>query len=217
MSWTKKRNRRSARKLPSRRQSIICEPCERRVLLAYNWLNETDPNNGFAAFGANENAARAVVHRALADWEAIIPNFNYAGGGNIMNLNISVGNLGVGARGQTGNIVLNAGGQPISANITLDDDGGGAGWYFDPQSADDAEFTTLTTGYEAAAPGVATFDLYRTITHELGHANGIILGGAAAIMNFATDTGLIDAVDHVSHLWSMKALLWVVFPYIPTI
>ncbi|MBA3480419.1 MAG: hypothetical protein H0T51_01260 [Pirellulales bacterium] len=86
---------------------------------------------------------------------------------------------------------------PTSANISLDDDGGGFndslggagdGWFFDQTPLDDAEFTSIANSAEGGAghafqssfvdvatPNLNFNDFYRTIVHEIGHALGIYL------------------------------------------
>lgn len=86
---------------------------------------------------------------------------------------------------------------PVSANILLDDDGGGFndslggvgdGWFFDQTPLDDAEFTAIVNSAEngTGAAFQASFvdvttgnlnynDFYRTIVHEIGHAMGLYL------------------------------------------
>ncbi len=71
----------------------------------------------------------------------------------------------------------------MSADITLDDNGGGIGWFFDPTPLDDAEFTAIAnSGSTGTGPSFhASFvdiaggysDFYRTIVHEIGHAVGL--------------------------------------------
>jgi len=189
-----------------RRKGPLIEQLEQRVLLStIIWTNRgvnggPDTDNFAATYGANAEVARAIVDRAIDDWETVIENFNYAGGGNTFTLNISATDLGGGSRGATSGIGVDPDGKPTSANIQLDDDGGGAGWYFDASTADDAEFTTLLSQFTAnGSNALGGNDFYRTIVHEIGHAVGIVTGGAQAINSFLTACGT-DAVDGSSTL-----------------
>jgi hypothetical protein len=163
----------------------------RQVLSTILWTNRgdnggADTDNFEAVYGAaTAPIARSIVDRAINDWEEVIVAFNYPGGGNTYTLEISAADLGGGGRGVTFNINYNAAGQPFDAEITMDDNGGGAGWYFDPNIADDAEFTTLLNSFTANGPNaLGGNDFYRTILHEIGHAVGILIDGPAAIMSF---------------------------------
>jgi Ca2+-binding RTX toxin-like protein len=154
-------------------QVLCCEPLEERKLLStITWTNRVTGDNFGTYFGTNANQARAIVDRAISDWEAIIINFNYSGGGNTFSLNLSAGLLSTGTRGGTNVDSVDASGKPTAATIVLDNDGGGSGWFFDPTTADDSEFPTLETAYDAKGT-MTTFDLYRTALHEIGHAVGI--------------------------------------------
>src|SRR5690606_20788274 len=70
--------------------------------------------------------------------------------------------------------------------IFLDDNGGGDGWFFDETPLDDIEFTSIADSFQASFVDASTVgqtrqnDFYRTITHEIGHALGVLLGGATA-------------------------------------
>lgn len=171
----------------------------RQVLSTILWTNRgdnggADTDNFEAVYGAaTAPIARSIVDRAINDWEEVIVAFNYPGGGNTYTLEISAADLGGGGRGVTFNINYNAAGQPFDAEITMDDNGGGAGWYFDPNIADDAEFTTLLNSFTANGPNaLGGNDFYRTILHEIGHAVGILIDGPAAIMSFLGAPGPED-------------------------
>ncbi len=135
------------------------------------------------------------------DWQRVIDNFNYDGGGNTFSVTVTAADQGGGGRGVTNNILRNNATQkkPIAADIQMDDDGGGSGWYFDPVpwlsalSPDDGEFTTLLTPF-TADNGTMGNDFYRTIVHELGHAMGIRddANGYLRIGELLQDTGFAD-------------------------
>ncbi len=191
------------------RRPLGVESLETRSLLAIIlWTDRgdnggADTDNFVANYGAaNAPIARAIVDRAIDDWEAVIVNFNYAGGGNTYSLEIDAGNLGGGGRGVANNINYNAAGKPINADIRMDDNGGGAGWYFDTGIFDDAEFPTLLNAFAANGPNALNGnDFYRTIVHEIGHAVGILIDGPAAIMNFMGAAGPADPNDGGSNLF----------------
>jgi hypothetical protein len=190
-----------------------CEPLEKRVLLStINWTNKgtamVDSDNFNATYGGNSTVARAIVQRAIDDWERVIVDFNYAGGGNTFSVEIDAAPIS--GRGVTFNLTADAAGKMTSADITMDDNGGGLGWYFDPVIGsatvpDDGEFTNLSSPFEASFTGVGGAndddDFYRTIAHELGHAlgifvnNGGIIAGVPAILGFLTDTNIDDPLD----------------------
>jgi acrosin len=147
------------------------------LLSTINWTNRVVSDN-FGIYGANTAVARTIVDRAIADWERIIVDFNYSGGGNTYNLTLSAGPIS--GRGVTGSITRNNAVEkkPTSAVITIDDDAQGGGWYFDPVIGtstvpDDGEFTTLLSPF-AAQNAVTDNDFYRTVVHEIGHAMGIL-------------------------------------------
>jgi Ca2+-binding RTX toxin-like protein len=187
----------------------LLESLEDRTLLSIIlWTNRggpgSDTDNFQATYGslATATTARAIVDRAINDWQTVIQNFNYAGGGNTYSLTINAMNLGDGGRGVTTGIATDAAGKPTSATITMDDDGGGAGWFFDTTPNDDAEFTILLNAFAANGPNTLNGnDFYRTIVHEMGHAMGIVQGGAQAINTFLTNSGFLDPVDGVSTLF----------------
>jgi hypothetical protein len=185
---------------PSR---AACETLEWRTLLStIVWTNRA-VSDGFAIFGTNEARARAIADRAIDDWERVIVNFNQQGGGNTFNVQIDASLLGGNTRSVTNNVETLAG-KPVSADVTLDDNGGGTGWYFDPAIGtanlpDDWEFVNLTNRFHASFTGSAgaadDHDFYRSVVHELGHALGLQVGGGLLINNFLTDTNLDDPLD----------------------
>jgi hypothetical protein len=155
------------------------ESLESRTLLAIDWVNRGTLGNDsddFEEFYGATNAAiaRTIVDEAILDWEAVITNSN-------LSLEIFAGSLP--GRGRTENVTF-VNGLPTSADITLDDNGQGNGWYFDLTPQDDAEFTALAnSGFNGTGPAFhASFvdvdgghaDFYRTIVHEIGHAVGLI-------------------------------------------
>ncbi len=173
---------------------------DRRVLSTINWVNRGTTDN-FGVYGGNANLARDIVDRAIVDWQRVIDNFNYAEGGNTFSVTVTAADQGGGGRGVTNNILRNNATQkkPVAANIQMDDNGGGSGWYFDPVpwanavSPDDGEFTMLLTPFTADNGNVGN-DFYRTIVHELGHAMGLgdDTNGYLRIADFLEDAGFDD-------------------------
>jgi len=198
----------------SRRRLFTVETFESRTLLStIVWSNmgsamsDTDSFN--AIYGTNAAAARTIVQTAIQAWEQVIQNFNYANVGtpgnaptaNTYTLNISAADLGGGGRGVTNTNGIDSAGKPFSSNITLDDDGGGAGWYFDANPNDNAEFTSLLNRFTSTFTTGSGNDFYRTIVHEMGHAMGIALNSSLAIVTggFLTPAGT-DQNDSTANL-----------------
>ena len=194
------------RHLSSRSLNVECLE-DRRLLSIILWTNRgvnggADTDNFAATYGAaTAPVARAIVDRAIDDWEAVIADFNYAGGGNTYNLIVNAADLGGGGRGLTNTFTVDAAGKPTGSTITMDDDGGGANWYFDANISDDAEFNTLLNAFTSNGPnGLGGNDFYRTMVHELGHSMGILVGGGLAINSFLTSYGT-DANDAAATLF----------------
>jgi len=195
----------------SRSALATCEQLEtRRLLSTINWTNRGVSDN-FGIYGGNTAVARAIVDRAINDWERVIVDFNFSGGGNTYSVDITAGPIsGRGAASIQTSLV----GKPTSANISMDDNGGGEGWYFDPvigtaMVPDDSEFTNLQTPFNSTFTGVGAAadddDFYRTIAHELGHAMGISGGNSLLLDDNFTDIGA-DPIDGVSRLlaWNIN-------------
>ena len=194
-----------------RRGAAIADALEPRTLLStFTWTNRG--NNNFATVygAANAALATAIVDRALADWGRILVNFNRVGGNNNYNVTFSASNLGGTTRGSTGGITTDSNRIPLSAGINMDNDGGGAGWYFDPTPGtaalpDDGEFDEHVSPFMSRRPGGA--DFYRTVAHELCHAVGILLAGSSSgprIGMFLSNTGVPDPNDELEDLYAFN-------------
>lgn len=188
-----------------RRRSF--EMLEERRLLAINWTNAATNNFG-TVFGADAPVAVALVNRAIADWEDVIADFNYDNDSNpstvnfrnnTYNITISGGALNLGERGRTENLTVDANGRPYQSTVTLDNDAGSAGWFFDHTPLDDAEFTGIANSFQSSFVNSATSsqghnDFYRTILHEIGHAVGIFLSPGFRLFSLTSPAG-VDQVD----------------------
>ncbi len=196
--WKKRSSRKNKNSAATR---LRFEQLEKKLLLAIVWKNEVDQNgsfdsnNGFAAqYQSSVDLARAIVKRAIDDWNAVILDQNFDNDGDPLTgeyqLNVFAADLGGGERGTTAPPTL-TNGIPSATSITLDDNGGGLGWFFDQTPLDDAEFTAIVNSGSAGTGSAfqASFidattvgqqhinDFYRTITHEIGHALGIFING----------------------------------------
>ncbi|MEZ6073496.1 MAG: hypothetical protein R3C10_25275 [Pirellulales bacterium] len=164
------------------------------MLSTIAWTNRGTSSNdsdGFnALFGANADQARLITDRAILDWEEVIVNFNYSGGGNTLNLTVETADLDVIA---SGGPTTQLNGKPASGRIRIDSTG--TTHYLDPTVGDDAEFTTLTNAFTGYAPGIVGVDLYATMVHELGHVLGFSRQPGLLLQNFMTDTGIDDPND----------------------
>ena len=167
-----------------------CQPLESRLLMAIDilWTNRATTDN-FGIFGSSAAQARTIVDRAIADWEAVITSFNRSGGSNTFSVSVSAG--AIDGRGVS-NVTGLTNGKPSVGTMTMDDNGGGANWYFDTfvgvdGTPDDGEFNNPISPFTSGGTGITGADFYRTAVHELGHLMGIYNGGLVA--SFATDVG----------------------------
>jgi hypothetical protein len=154
---------------PNHSRRLGFERLEDRELLAIMWMNQGVGGNNADNFNIlgdnNREIARSIVARAVADWNAVLTNFNYAEDSdtdpnnnlnNTFNLTVVGDFLGTGSRGQVehSSFSFSADGSPRAATVQVDNDGGSYGWFFDTTPNDDAEFTGIvnsgSTGTEAA-------------------------------------------------------------------
>ncbi len=182
--------------------------------MAVVWANQFVNDNGPLdpsfddAFAADEQIAREIVNRAIADWNAIldtnIDQDNNPLTGPDLQLTITAIDFAAlavpqpGVRGDASIdfVFTNVAGAvnglvPSAATLRLDNNGGGIGWFFDQTPLDDAEFVGLADTFQssfidASAGGqAARNDLYRTVLHEIGHTLGALLVGNLSSGNFA--------------------------------
>lgn len=178
-------------------RSLRMECLENRTMLAIDWINQGAIGNDIDDFEVHygqENAvlARSIVNRAIDDWNSVITDQDFDNDNdaetNDFQLEVFADDLGGGGRGQANITGITDGGVgqagwdtgvPMSATVTLDDNGGNIGWFFDETPLDDAEFTGIADTFQSSFVDATAMgqqhinDFYRTITHEIGHALGI--------------------------------------------
>jgi hypothetical protein len=181
---------------PKAYRTLAFERLEGRELLAIVWDNPgptNDQDNFNLHYESNADVARAIVRRAIDDWNAVITDFTYAEDNdsnpnndleNEFHLTILAEELANDRRDdiQLDDMVYNIEEAPIATTIRLDDDGGGApgpGWFFDETPMDDIEFTALGNSFAATfldvnGQTIRREDFYRTVVHSIGHALGLL-------------------------------------------
>jgi hypothetical protein len=191
------------------------DPLEERVVLStINWVNEGQASDNFAAvFGSRASLARGVVDAAILSWEQVVTNFNQPGGGNTINVTISMGGAGTGWGGGTNVTSFNGSflqGWPTAANISIGSgpNGDGSGYFLDPTPSDWSEFRgNIVTPYsglaQAGSPAAGKLDLYTVVLHELGHALGFGAYTRLQTTGYATDTGVLASPGQpgLGYLW----------------
>ena len=161
-----------------------CEPLEPRVMLStINWVNRGHATTIWIYSAPTKMSCAPIVDRAIDDWERVIVNFNYGDGTNTFNLTV----LGFpGFPGQTVNITPDADGKSRSATVRLNPT---TAQYFDTvtgtaQVPDDSEYNNLITPFSAGGGPVNQVDMYSVVSHEIGHALGVVYQSNLAIHNF---------------------------------
>jgi hypothetical protein len=200
------------------RVRLCTEELEARTLLStIVWTNRgsatVDTDHFNAVFGANAGSARAVVDTALADWENIITNFNFANGSNTFTLSISAdpATLSNGATAWTGSLT-DGHARPTGGSITIDSgtDGHGGGWYLDPNLNSAAFNGTQVNPYARNAtpgsPATNLGDLMTAVNHEILHTLGLVgnplLALAQNTAGYLRNTGQPDTVDSPGTLFT---------------
>jgi hypothetical protein len=188
---------------------------DRTVPSTILWTNRgtaTNDSDGFnGVFGANAEAARNVVARALLDWQLVIVSFNYSDPNqqDTYRMTVSMATRGTGL-GAIATPTNQLGGKPTQGRMTIsrgndttgDGVGDGAGWFLDPTPGDHSEFLGAINNafYGLATPGgpaAGLADLYTAILHEAGHALGFTPAAAYRLRSGGreSDTGQRDTVD----------------------
>ena len=204
---------RKTRRARVSKRRVFMEPLEDRRLLAVVWANRGDDDFG-THFGANATAAREIVDHAIDDWNAIITDFNYQNVGTPGNaptddLQVEIraadlAGLGAGVLGATDEREFDAEGKPYTARIRIDDNAAGTNWFYDTSPENDSEYSTVVNAFAASATGGGAgtmLDFSTNITHELGHAVGIVgvhIGNSNDLMNANQPAGqrrLVSDVD----------------------
>ena len=144
-----------SKKKPNATRRLRFEQMEDRCLLAIVWANEFSTNTDDPLFDDvyldNEVVARAIVNRAIDDWNAVITDQDFDNDNNpaTNDFQLNVFAKSIGGRGLTNDIGYTTGGTgqtgwtvgvPMEATITMDDNGGGTGWFFDTTPLDDADY-----------------------------------------------------------------------------
>jgi hypothetical protein len=152
------------------------------------------------AFGPNAALADTIVRQAIQDWERVIVNFNFdLPGAPASELNTfyfdpvaaNLGNqltelspdglsydrfgndqLGIPPGGPNHTLQF---GKPVTADVYIDTNGGGHGWYFDPNPATNGEFTQFINPFSAKGNIGGRADFYTAVLHAIGTAIGITL------------------------------------------
>ena len=112
---------------------------------------------------------QGVIEAAIEWWEMSI------GGTGVIQIDFRKVNLPRGVRGRTTNFMADGGGTPTSADIQIDTNGGGQGWFVDETPHDEEEFNPGPNGTFVAKSGSAAedkADMLSTVKHEIAHALG---------------------------------------------
>jgi hypothetical protein len=200
---------------------------DRRLLSTIDWINYGTagiPADFVRVFGHQAPLAVSIVKHAIADWERVIVNFNYTNVGqsgyaqlpNTLQLDIGFDGLSPGMTSSIGladsvvdreaNDALPLGdsttqGKPIFASINLDWNGGGPGWYLDPNLGVGTPFTQIHTPFtQVVTPFLAHGDIggredfYTAVLRAIGLAAGLSVH--AYFRELGTGTNSIGTVQY---------------------
>lgn len=144
-----------------------------------------------------------VIEAAIEWWEMSI------GGSGVLELEFRKVNLPGGLRGRTNGFTNDAGGTPTSADIQIDTDGAGGGWFVDETPHDEEEFDAGPDGTFTAKSGSAAEgknDMLSTVKHEIAHA----LGFARRFGNFGDN--ITDPGGGAPRTYTGDECLWTLTP-----
>lgn len=145
-----------------------------------------DPVQVDGHFSANK---RAVIKEAIRIWNNVLVDLN--NDSNVFHVTFSGGNsdsadlIGWQDQPLAAETIIrdDAGlpdvpGQPRKADVILDNDGGGIGWFVDSTPGDNAEFPSVLAPYFLGDNAEGQRDMLSVVVHELGHALGISINYA---------------------------------------
>jgi Ca2+-binding RTX toxin-like protein len=167
---------------------LAFESFEQRRLMAVDivWENQgtsDDDTDGFeAAYGDDAETARQIVVAAIDSWEAVIDDFKYANVGGSdsapeagkFSLRVEAGHQLLPSLGNTPIEEVDSEGKPWKAIVRLDDDAAGGQWFFDSTPESHHEFSSVLSAFAAASGPEDQSDFLTVVTHEIGHALGIV-------------------------------------------
>lgn len=174
-------------------QTALCSMEDRIAPANLVWVNRGQTSDRFdEVFGANANAARAVVDAVLTSWGNVLTNLNQPpidGTPDRNTINFTIGmdatRTGFGGGATITNWAYptqedkdaNRNGHPTAGSFTLDRGTAGQpdnGWWIDPTPLEHSEFTNILSPFAASRPeGSVGTDLYGTINAEIAHILGL--------------------------------------------
>lgn len=117
----------------------------------------------------------AVIQAAADCWDArITTNRNFT-------LNITGGDLTGGTTGQGATSAIDGNNTPTAGNVTIDNSN--RVWFIDLTPNDNSEFTPDPNSQWRFLNGPAGSELYTTVIHEIGHAQGWLCGAVCGFNN----------------------------------
>jgi hypothetical protein len=181
---------------PARSARLRLETLEDRLVPStITWTNRGQASDNFAAvFGSDAALARSVVDTGIREWTSVIGNFNQSGGGNNIDITVTM-NTAAGSSGGVTNETFGSDNKPRSATISLGRTSDGVNpWYLNPTLFSSAFLGTPTNAFagsaQADSPAAGMGDLLEVVTHELGHAMGF--ESNTRVNALSHDTGVAD-------------------------